>query len=59
VVRGVSSGWKTSVEKVTSGGKMGYVDGKEIWKRRTAAAYGPVRREYSAVRAWRVDTACD
>lgn len=42
VVRGVSSGWKTSVEKVTRGGSVGYVAGNDIWKRKTAGAYGPV-----------------
>jgi hypothetical protein len=38
VVRGVIRGWKMSVEKVTSGGRDGYVGGKEIWKRRTDGA---------------------
>jgi hypothetical protein len=38
VVNGVRRGWKTSVEKVTRGGSVGYVAGNEIWKRRTAGA---------------------
>lgn len=36
------SGWNMSVEKRIRGGSFGYVSGKEIWNRRTAAAYGPV-----------------
>ena len=42
VVRGVIKGWNMSVEKVTRGGREGYVGGKEMWKRRIAGAYGPV-----------------
>ena len=42
VVSGVMSGWNMSVENVTSGGRLGYESGKEIWKRKTAVAYGPV-----------------
>ena len=41
VLKGVTSGWKISVLKVTRGGREGYVWGKEIWKRRIAGAYGP------------------
>jgi len=40
------SGWNMSVEKVTSGGRDGKVSGKEIWKRSTAVAYGPVCFRY-------------
>lgn len=41
VVSGVSSGWKISVVKVMTGGKAGWVEGKDIWKRRIAGTYGP------------------
>jgi hypothetical protein len=41
VVRGVIKGWNMSVEKVTSGGREGYVGGKDIWNRSIEGAYGP------------------
>lgn len=31
-----------SVEKVTSGGRFGYVGGKEMWNRRIEGEYGPI-----------------
>lgn len=46
------SGWKMSVANVTSGGRLGYESGKEIWKRRTAGAYGPGKKRSDQFMSW-------
>ena len=38
-----------SVEKVTNGGKVGYVGAKEIWNRSIEGAYGPTSIHQSVV----------